>query len=363
MKTDLILQEKAIQKYELTPEAVAKMAEDYLKIEVIFDDKESYGVARDAKTRCVKARTGTEERRKDLTKEARQWQTDVNQAAKDLLAPLVPVEEHLKAELKKEDDRKEAILEEKRNKEIKRIATIQEKIEDIRRKAENLTNMSSGTLSALVESVQNTEISLEEFQEFAQHAKTAKEAAIITIEKAHAAQIQQEQADEARKVENERLERIRLEQEAKAAELKEYEDKIIAERKAEQEKIDIEKAVVRAEQAEIEASKKAEQERIDREKFKAQAKEAARIQAEKDAKEKAEREERERVKKEQAEVEEKARREALKPDVEKLLAYGQRLVDVKVPAMIDKATLALLAETYNQVKDIHRELKRSIEDL
>ena len=339
-----IQHEKAIQKYELTPERVNKMASEYMGLTVIREDAESYGVARKALTTCVKARTGTDARRKELTKEARQWQTDVNQAAKDLLAPLAPVEEHLKAELRKEEDRKEAIREEKRNKEIMRIAGIQEKIAEIEKHGVNLHLIGRPEMLAKRDYVGGLEISLEEYQEFAQQAKTVKETTLAAIIASYDALVVQAKADEARKVENERLERIRKEQEAEAARLKKIADEQAEKLNAEQKKIDDEKAAIQAEKDRIEADKKDEQERIDREKFEAQAKEDARIQAEKNAKEKAEREEREAVEKEEAEIAEMERLKALQPDKDLLLNYlsdtfplqGVRFKSQKATELFDK---------------------------
>ena len=95
--------------FELNPETIKAMVLEYNGLEIIPGDKPSYELVHKAKMVCTKARTGTDKKRKELGLSARQWVNDVNSAAKELIAPLLPLEEKLKAMIDDEDNREKAI--------------------------------------------------------------------------------------------------------------------------------------------------------------------------------------------------------------------------------------------------------------
>ena len=174
-------------------------------------------------------------------------------------------------------------------------------------------------------------------------------------------------AEAARNAEEEKLatERAELEanrktQEAEAARLREFNDKILAEQKAAQDKID-------AERKTLEAAKEAERDRIYRARFEVQARENARIQAERFEKTAAEKiviEAREKREAEEREVAEKERRAALLPDYEKLEAFAQYLQEgITYPELQseDEDAKTILKNARIQIYDIGNEILEELE--
>ena len=257
------IERSAIAEFELTPAAVAEMAKEYLKITVPEGDAKAYKLARAALTTCVTARTGTDKRRKDLGVEARVWLGEVSQAAKDLVEPLAPVEEHLRAELGKEDARKEEIKAEKAKREQERVDSIQEKIETIKSFSASLNwELSVEELNIILGNLEVLAISPDEYMEFTADANQIKTDVTVAIHKAISTREKFEAEEAARKAEDERL--------AKEREDLEAQKKVQAE---EQERIDAEKKAQAEQQERIDAEKK----RLEQEEFERKTKEDARI--------------------------------------------------------------------------------------
>ncbi len=321
--TPTSFERNALAEYDITPAKVAEMAKEYMTLKVIEGDTGSYKAARAALTLCVTTRTSTDKHRKKLGEEARTWIKDVNLAATKLLEPLIPVEDHLRTELGREDERKAKIKAEKEEKELKRVTEIKEKIEVIRSFSASLTwELTVEELNVIMGNLEVLAITPDEYMEFTTEAGQVRHDVQVALHKAIGVREKFEEEEAARKKEDERLAAERAELDAK------YEQQA-----KEQAKIDEEKAKVEA-----------EKKRIEDEEFKKKAEADAKEKAERDLKEKQEREAREKEEKEKAEAKEKARMEAMKTDKRKMLDWLEALQLTTLPPFVDDPTLLSLGQ-------------------
>ncbi|NQU13350.1 MAG: hypothetical protein HQ561_04340, partial [Desulfobacteraceae bacterium] len=191
----------ALAEFAVTPAKVAEMAKEYMSLTVPPEDTKGYRVARSALTVCVTTRTGTDKRRKQLGEDARAWISEVNQAQKDLIAPLAPVEEHLRAELQTEDDRKAAIKAEAERVERDRIEGYRKRITEIQAYGIVLPTLSSTAIQLIIESVENIDTSESELEEFWTEATLTKTSTLNALYQAHNARVVWEKEEEERKAE------------------------------------------------------------------------------------------------------------------------------------------------------------------
>jgi len=290
-KFDLILDPTGKEKCDIV---IKRLKKEFLPLAVDgVKDKEGYEKVRRAKGLMVSTRTSIEGGRKELNEDAQTFIKNTNAEAKRLIGEMAPVEEHLKAELKKVDDEKKRIAEEKARK--------------VQEKAQGRLNQ----LQAVNASLSINEIIALDDATFENILKAATET--FEIEKARLAEIEKQKKEEA-----ERLEKQRKEQEEIAEQQRQAQEKIDKEReKIEAEKRTIAEAKAKEEaeklrQAEIEAAKKRAKKEAEEE---LKRKELAKLEAEKKAKAKAERLER------------------LKPDKEKLLAFAETIKATEAPVV------------------------------
>jgi len=181
--------------FELNPKAIAAMVKEYETLELIPGDKESYKTIHEAKMICVKARTGTDKRRKELGADAREWIKDVNSKAQELIAPLLPLEERLKGMLDEEDQR------EAKN-EADRVNKIQSLLEDLEVLATVglQYNKSKDGIANALGRLESFEVSAVDFQEKTEYAEQIKADGIQNTQLALKNRIDWEetQADQAR---------------------------------------------------------------------------------------------------------------------------------------------------------------------
>ena len=356
---EIVRYEKALAEYSITPAKVKEMAKEFKDLAVILDDVSSYKAVHDAKKILVKTRTGVDKRRLELGEDARQWVSSVNQAAKDLLAPITPIEDRFKSELAAEDARIEKI-------ETDRVDGIQAKIGSIRFNMMQAQGKDSATLSIILDNISTIQID-EFYAEFQDEARTALDEVKNFMMQAHGERVIFEQEEAARKAESERLERVRKAQEAEAARLKAIADEQEAARKAqemearkEREAIEEEKIKIQAEKDKIEATKKTEQDRKAMAAFEKEALEKARIRAEQEAKEEAVRKESARIAKEEAEKAEHIRKTALAPDKVKLIAYVEALYWLDFPALKGDKAKEILNNVRNRLTKIRKGVKDAV---
>jgi hypothetical protein len=270
--------------YSVSDSAIAEMRDAYMPLAIAgAEDSDGFKRVHEARIRVKTTRVDIEKKRKELKEDALRWGRTVDGEAKRLTALLEPIESHLQTEEDGYTAAKEAI-----------------------RNAERL--------------------------------------------KAEAEERAKREAEEARlKAEHDaEVERLRVEREKLDAERKEQERQLAAQRKA----LDEERAKVAAEQAAERARQKAEQDKIDAEARAIMAEkkrladiEAARLRKIEEERIAAEASERARIEteariaqeaaaakaKEEATAAAKARAEALRPDAEKLAAVADAVANVEVP--------------------------------
>lgn len=312
-------------------------------VEII--DNKTYEEAKKARTTLVSARTDIEKQEKVISKKINDFKSAVKDVHIELINITKPSEDKQQEEVRRYEAVKEAEKAEKERLEQERInkikATIDTVISDANYRIRNLVFADINSLSTdLEENVYKIDVN--QFEEFELDFNEK----LIQVKNNLSEKIQA-----LTESENQRLEKLRLEEEAKRlaeerAEIerkrKEDEEKLAAERKAEEDRL----AKIKADQ---EAELQKERERIAAEKAKQDeelaAKQAeieaenkkiqdeknrlAQVEADRIAKEESERkakEEEERKIKEAAEAEERAKAEAarleeLKPDKQKIIEY------------------------------------------
>ncbi|MBU3914401.1 hypothetical protein KKA14_02615 [bacterium] len=349
----------ALQEFELTPEKITEMVKQYMALTVPAGDNKAYRVAREALTICVHARTGIDKHRKKLGEDARIWINECNAAGKELTALIEPAETHLSSELGAEDARKAAIADEIERKEQERINGIRTKINAIAGLTVGLNGLNSVALQRLADELEAMPLDSKEYMELSAEANITKTQAYGQILVALDARITFEKEEMARKIEADRLEQQRKEQEAEAKRLDgiRFEQDRIA--KEAQDKIDAERLEMAEARAKFDADRKAEQDRIEFETVKAMLAEQAKIQAEAELKARVEREETARLAKIEADKKEAAQIEALKSDKEKLTDYTGKILAIPFPKVDSKLAVFAVATIEGLLSQI-REVVESL---
>ena len=188
--------------------------------------------------------------------------------AADMTNRLLNLETPIDDTIKEEESRVERERQEKIDAELKRVATIQEHISDIRNGYEKFTrfDVTADQIQVQITDLEELEINEAMFQEFLQQGNDAKSAVLVQLRSAHAAAVARE--DEKRKAEEARSELEALKKENEAREAKEREEREKAEavaqkkREAEEKKQRIELEAQRKKQAEEQAHIDAENKRI-----------------------------------------------------------------------------------------------------
>lgn len=309
--------QKNVVKYDLNKAAIAKMADIYLDLTITdIEDKEQFDAVHSARMVVKSHRVAIEKERKSQKADALEYGRKVDAGAKALFEGLAPIELHLDAEEKKVTDEK------------KRIEAEKEVAERV-------------LIQARIDALAEVGVSLPFFDVAAMDDDTFKN----TLADAFAKQGEEKKrlADEEadRKAEDERLKKQKEEQEEA------------------QKKIDEANAKLEREKEALEDAKQAERLRKDREAFEKQATENARIKAEIAEKKRQEQEVWDAKEKEEAE----ARNEAMKPDRDKLVLWGDSLLDLSAPELKDENVILLAKDTILEIYHIAHELHKHIEEL
>jgi hypothetical protein len=309
--------------YSLEQATIEALKSKYLDVTIKPDDKAAYAMVMAGLRECRDIRTDVDawhKVKKEWIVKAGNFYDTERRRVKALVAP---IEEHLDAVRKIEDDRKAAIKAEKEQVERDRVATIRARIFDIMMLASNLTGKTAPELQQISEALFDTNITKEVYQEFTDEAERVKMECLDAALKARETRITWEQEEAARKVEAERLEKQRKEQQDEAQRLAEEKVKLELERKADEDR-----------------------------RYREQILRNASERAEKEAREKLEREERERKEKEEAEAKEKERKAAQAPDKEKLLAFADELSAVKAPEVISDPAQVIVGDVSHALRGV-----------
>lgn len=352
-----------IIEFDITNMAIEKLKEKYSGMKIEPGNGKQYRAVKDAISDVRSRRISVEKRRKELKADALAFGRRVDSRAKDIAELLMPIESELKDIKAVEDDRKAAEKAFKAEVEQKRVDKIRELIHGLDKYTHDLNGMGSEDLKARWDEVKTTTIDIETYEEFKVEAEIDQRRVLNVLHDAYNARIEWEAEEAARQAEADRLEEQRVLQEKEAKRLQAEQDKIEADRKAEQERLD-------AERAKAEAKLQAERDELEAEKAaiaKVKADEEAKKQAEAARQAEADRQELERLKKigeEQARLErkeadriaEEERAKELAPDKDKLIDVEARLVAFSLPTCVSK-------EASDFIAYISDELNRLIEEI
>lgn len=245
--------------YELTPATVSEMIKKYDNLELIPGDKGSYQEVKRVYMLFVRARTGTDKRRKELGQEAREFVNQVNTAAKELLEPLSVYEKRFKAMINTEDERESKIEQARQGELDKRMESLSNYCTvglSYNRTAEKVTHdleylksfeitedtyqeRTPDAEEMLVNGIQNTEKALADRLEF-------------EVEQIKAEELRKRQASEAARLAKERAE-FEAEQRKAKAESDAKENKAREELAARERKIQEAEDAIQAEKDKIKA--------------------------------------------------------------------------------------------------------------
>ena len=298
-----------------------------------------------ARAKVVSKRTAVEERRLALNAAEREKvkatiENNNKNAAfiQDLIAR---IEEPLQIECKRWDEEKARIKAEKERKEKERVDGIRYSINKIAFMLNAAANKDSKGIQEISDTLESIEITTQWYAEFVEEAQRTADDVYAKLQDMIITAQRREKEDAERLAEAERLEKIRKEQE-----------------KA-QSKIDEENRRIQAERASLEAESRAIAQR-ERER------EIARLAAERAKKEEQERLEREaqaKINREASEKAEAERREALKPDLEKVKDYTERLLSTWEPELSNKKAEGLLLNFFTEMKHACKSLIKDMEAL
>lgn len=316
----LVLDQNELKTFSPSDAAIAQLAEEYMPLTIKgVDDKEGIALVHKARMEVKRYRVDVEKKRKELKADALEYGRKVDAEAKRLTEMLLPIETHLleqESVVQKELDRI------KREKEEAEAAELQRRIDELAKvKADYpLIYIKAWTAKDFEEKLTEATEKYREEQERLE----ALEAERVFLEA---------EKEAARRAEEERLAQERAELEKQRAEMEAERQKQEAERqarlKAEREELEKQQAELKRQRDEIEAEKKkAEQERLIKE-----AAEKARIEAE----QKIIREREAQERKEREAKAEQERIEALRPDREKLLAFADEILALKIPKLSKKS--------------------------
>ncbi len=335
-------QSKALVKFDFDVAVITALDAKYKDMQIT--DGKSYALVMAGIAEYRELRLSIDDMHKQLKKDIIEAGRSLDGDKNRLKGLLEPGETRLKEIRQVEDDRKDAIREDKARLERERTDAIQVKINGIRGLRIVQHNVASHTIEESLILLTGMKISKEVYMEFTDQAIQEKKESISGLEEALAERLQFEKDEAERKIEAERLEIQRKDQEAAQAKIDEA-NQVAAKRQAEndarmaaaQAKIDKENRKIDDEKAKIEAAKKAEEERKEKEEFERQAT----IKAEQQAEIGRIKAERDRIEREEAEKVEKQRKAAMAPDREKLIEWIQGFNETANPMPLVKSNKAI----------------------
>lgn len=339
MEKDTITKELA--KFNITDSAIAELSNRYMGLTIKgLDDKPGFDAVHRGRIDVKERRISVEKTRKELKEDSLRYGQAVDKEAKRIFLLLSPIEDHLSDEENRVTEEKSRI---KAEADAKVAAIIQNRINRLFELGCRFdgTNYIYGTLIApqtLIKTCTD-----EQFSTFEETLRVAVEADAQ----------KREAEDKARQEEATRLLKVAKEQEAER-------NRINAEYKALQDEKDrLAKEKREAENAKI----KAEQDKIfaaEMEKAKAEAAEKARIETEERIKREAEA----KIAKEAAAKLRAEKKEARRPDREKLITYAETFMDyIPTPEMKTDEGKAVFGEVKILLKKAGMDIRALVEKL
>lgn len=329
---------------------------------VVFDvtttkgDKEARGFRKE----LVTLRTTLEAKRKELKAPALAYAKRIDDEAKAINGEILALEEPLDAQIKAEEERKEAERAARAEAERKRIDLHQRSLHEIRDHINVSAGGSAASIELAIREVEQYEIG-PAWEEFQGQAQVAKDETLDKLREMHAAAVAREQEEARQKAEREaeaarlaqeraELERQRQEQEAAARAERE---RIAAEQRAEAERLAAARA---AQEAELRAQREA-QERELAEQRAQQAKAEAEARAIREAEEQRLAAERAELRRQQEEAEARAREERRKAD------EAQARIERAAPALLKALRMVKASSKWSALEsEIQEAVERAIKE-
>jgi len=318
----------SIVKFDIEVAVISALDEKYKDIKVT--DGKSYAFVKKGIAEYRELRLKIDDRHKVLKKDALEYGRAVDAEKNRLKELLEPGENHLKEVRQVEDDRKAEKKAAKDAIEQERVDKIRSRINDLQAMNTNIPLLSLEELHEMNGALAATEISVTEYMEFTEEANRVLSDVHNFVKKYIEAAIQKEKEDVERKIEEARLEKIRIEQDAA------------------QKKIDEANQKLREKEAALE---KKEWERTEKIRI------AKEMEEEKDRMDKEQEIEAEKLEKEIVE------QNALMPDKEKLVTYASDLIMVSVPSMKTNEARELLIKMCGRLDKLITGFKNQIDKL
>ena len=355
----IVLDANAVTEITAISTKVAEIRERFALLEIEGpEDKAGFKRVHDARMEARDLRLSAQDRHKTAKAAVLEFGRKLDAAKNQIVGMIEPIEADLQ---KKEDGYNEA-------REVIKRKVAEEAAAKLQARVNALTAVGGAVSLAVLQALTDEQFSAELATATKAHEerKAAEEAARVERERQEAEARKQREAEDARiaaeraKLEAERRQQeelARVEREKLEAERRKQEEALAEERR----KADEAAAAERAKQAEFarkleeERRKVAEErQRIEREEFERQAK----AKAEQEAREKLEAERKEQVRIEAERKAEEARREAMKPDIQKLRDYAAALESVPIPQVADAEAREMLLDHVTEVKRVAGQLEK-----
>jgi hypothetical protein len=322
-----------LKQFDITDTAIAELKDRYMGLTIKgLDDKEGFQQVHTARMDIVKRRTSVTKTGKDMRAEANAYNKAVLDEEKRILRLLAPIEEHLDAEETRITDEKTRIKRAAEEAEEKRV---QFRVDRLYALGMTWDGTMYGVLTFRLPQALVKEATDEQFDSFCDKVTEAV------------------RVDAAQKTEEKRL------ADENQARLQAVADEQAAERK----RLDDEKAALEAEKKRIKDeadAKLAEEKRL------ADLKEAADKSAAKavqDEKERVEREAKDKADREKKEADAKKRKEARRPDKEKLQDWVNQLQFTQPPEFKTQEGKAAFEQCYRLMLDAIDQIQKVIGEL
>ena len=202
----------AIVKFDIETAVIVALDEKYKDIKVT--DGKSYAFIMKGIAEYRELRLKIDDRHKVLKKDALEYGRRVDAEKNRLKGLLEPGENHLKEVRQVEDDRKAEIKAAKDAIEQERVDKIRSRINDLQTMNTNIPLLSLEELHEMNGALAAIEISVTEYMEFTEEANRVLSDVHNFVKKYIEAAIQKEKEDTERKIEEARIEKIRIEQDA-----------------------------------------------------------------------------------------------------------------------------------------------------
>ncbi len=328
----------ALQKFNVTDAAIAKIKEEYLCLVVTdLTDRKQIEKVHEARMDVKGKRIEVEKTRKELKEDALRYGQAIDKEAKRITALLTPIEEHLNTEDGKVQAEKDRIKTEAEAKEAERL---QARINTLNTFGATFNGQNYISYGFQIPVALLKVCTDEQFTTFIAKVQEAKDADDVRIKA----------EEEARKAEAARLAKIAAEQEAERARLeaiRKEQEAAAAKIKAEQEAIDAEKKRIADAEAKRAKDIEDEKKRVEEEKRRAEELEKARKEAAekalRDAEAKRLKDEADRIEKERLVKIAAEKKAARLPDKQKLFSLAHQF-EITFPAMKTEEGQTILAD-------------------